>query len=80
MTKLNIEIKIDELAELDQVVGYIRTLDLNEVSEFNPEITVKFGHDDQCSFVTLMIEMFLLATVYASVGEQRYKSYEVLYL
>lgn len=46
MTKLNIEIKIDELAELDQVVGYIRTLDLNEVSEFNPEITVKFGHDD----------------------------------
>lgn len=46
MTKLNIEIRIDELAELDQVVGYIRTLDLNEVSEFNPEITVKFGHDD----------------------------------
>lgn len=46
MTKLNIEIRIDELAELDQVVGYIGTLDLDKVSEFNPEITVKFGHDD----------------------------------
>ena len=46
MTKLNIEIRIDELAELDQVVGYIGTLDLDKISEFNPEITVKFGHDD----------------------------------
>ena len=46
MTKLNIEIRINELAELDQVIGYIGTLDFDKVSEFNPEITVKFGYDD----------------------------------
>jgi hypothetical protein len=30
MTKLNIEIRIDELAELDQVVGYIGFVSMRE--------------------------------------------------
>lgn len=41
MTNLNIKIKINELEELKQVIEYIKTLNLNKISELNPEITVE---------------------------------------
>lgn len=46
MTNLNIKIKINELEELKRVIEYIKTLNLNKIPEFNPEITVEFGYDD----------------------------------
>ncbi len=46
MINLNIKIKINELEELKLVIEYIKTLNLNKIPEFNPEITVEFGYDD----------------------------------
>lgn len=46
MTKLNIKIKINELEELKSVIEYLKTLNLNKISELNPEITVEFGYND----------------------------------
>lgn len=43
MTNLNIKIKINELEELKLVIEYIKTLNLNKISELNPEITIELG-------------------------------------
>ena len=44
--KLSIKIKINEIQELKSIIEYIKTLNLNEIPEPNPEITIEFGHDD----------------------------------
>lgn len=44
--KLSIKIKINEIQELKSIIEYIKTLNLNEIPELNPEITIEFGHDD----------------------------------
>mgnify|MGYP004675004969 CR=1 FL=1 len=46
MIKLNIKIKIHEPEHLEQTIRHIKDLNLSEVSELNPEITIEFGYDD----------------------------------
>ena len=46
MIKLNIKIKINELEELDQVIKHIKDLDLNKISELNPEVCIEFGYEN----------------------------------
>lgn len=41
MINLNIKIKINELEELNSVIEYLKTLNLNKIPELNPEITVE---------------------------------------
>lgn len=41
--KLSIKIKINEIQELKSIIEYIKTLNLNEIPELNPEITIKRG-------------------------------------
>lgn len=44
--KLYINIKINEIEELESVIEHIRKLNINNSPELNPEITVEFGYDD----------------------------------
>ena len=44
MTKLNIKIKINVLDELNPVIEYLKTLNLNKIPELNPEITVELDN------------------------------------
>lgn len=46
MTKLNIKIKINNLEELKPIIEQIKTLNLNKISELNPEVAIEFGYDD----------------------------------
>lgn len=39
--KLHIKIKINEIQELNQVIEFIKDLDLNKTPELNPEVTVE---------------------------------------
>lgn len=44
--KLHINIKINEIEELESVIEYIKKLNINNSPELNPEITIEFGYDD----------------------------------
>lgn len=46
MTKLNIKIKINNLEELKPIIEQITTLNLNKISELNPEVAIEFGYND----------------------------------
>lgn len=46
MIKLNIKIKINELEELDPLIKHIKDLDLNKISELNPEVCIEFGYEN----------------------------------
>lgn len=44
MIKLNI--KINELEDLVQAIKHIKNLDLNKISELNPEVCIEFGYEN----------------------------------
>ena len=46
MTKLNIKIKINNLEELKPIIEQIKTLNLNKISELNPEVATEFGYNN----------------------------------
>ena len=46
MTKLNINIKIKNLDELKPIIEQIKTLNLNKISELNPEVAIEFGYNN----------------------------------
>lgn len=41
MTKLNINIKVNEIEEIAPVVEYVKKLELNKILEYNPVVTVE---------------------------------------
>ena len=46
MIKLNIKIKINEIKELKSVIDYVKSLELNNSPELNPEITIELGESN----------------------------------
>ena len=46
MTKLNFKIKIYNLEELKPIIEHIKTLNLNKISELNPEVAIEFGYNN----------------------------------
>lgn len=46
MTKLNIKIKINNLEELKPIIEQVKILNLNKISELNPEVAIEFGYNN----------------------------------
>ena len=46
MTKLNINIKVNEIEEIAPVIESVKKLELNKIPEYNPVVTVELEVQD----------------------------------